>query len=97
MDGKVRKNAELADDQRFDGKRSAQMGKFFHDRRVAAGISIDNASAALNLPDPSVLEDYETGKVQIPLEDVFTLTNYLNIAPEEILAMFNSFFVAREY
>jgi transcriptional regulator with XRE-family HTH domain len=63
---------------------SAQLGKFFRDERLKAGLSSETVSSYLNIPQ-DVLEVYEQGLSTIPLNHIYALSNCLNISPELVV------------
>ncbi len=63
------------------------IAKFFKDHRLSSGLSVDQVAKGLNLDQTKTVESYESGTVAIPLEDIFALTNLLNIPPEDVLAL----------
>lgn len=65
--------------------RLSKLGDFFREQRLAAGVSEDAVMRALELESLDVLRGYESGEISIPLEDVFALTNLLNVSPEEVM------------
>lgn len=58
-------------------KAVAAAGKFLHDARETAGLSIDELAQALKLEDHSVLELAERGKVAIPFEIILRIASLL--------------------
>jgi transcriptional regulator with XRE-family HTH domain len=65
-------------------ERLVRLGDFFKAYRLKSGLSIDEVAQLLDLK-PAVYVGYEEGRQSMPLEDVFALTNLLNIAPEEVM------------
>ncbi len=52
-------------------------GRFLHDARETAGISIDELARAVKLDDRTVLELAESGKVAIPFEIILRIASLL--------------------
>jgi hypothetical protein len=65
-------------------QRGSKIATFFQAHRIAAGLDQAKVALELGLPSVSVLEDFESGKKAIPLDEIFALTNILNIPPEEV-------------
>lgn len=63
------------------------IARFFKARRLASGLTLQQVSEALRLRDPEVVRRYEVGEIGIPLDDIFALTNLLNVPPEEVMAL----------
>lgn len=79
-------NAKRTPAASIDGTaRLAKLGDFFRQQRVAAGLTEDAVVRALELESIETLRGYETGEIAIPLEDIFSLTNLLNVSPEEVM------------
>ena len=78
---------QLAYDSNSEQRRRETIGGFFRARRIVAGLSEIEVTTSLELETPGILVAYETGRTPIPLEDIFALTNLLNIAPEDVLAL----------
>ncbi len=64
-----------------------QIGAFFRERRLASGQSPETIAEILGYPTTAQLMAFEQGMQSFPLDDIFTLTNTLNIAPEDVLAL----------
>jgi hypothetical protein len=75
-----------------DRLRYAKIARLFQSRRIAAGLDQAKAAAELGLPSTALLEDYESGKKAIPLDEIFALTNILNIPPEEVMDLVQELF-----
>ncbi len=67
--------------------RRVQIASFFKDHRLQSGLSVDFVAQELGLPGAGLLQAYEAGTEAIPLDEIFVLTNLLNIAPEDVLAL----------
>lgn len=67
--------------------RRAQIGRFFAERRLQAGLTTADVAKELDLESSDIVEAYETGKVGIPVEDIFAMTNLMNIPPEEVMEL----------
>jgi len=74
-----------------DQERRMRMGRFFQTRRELAGYTIEALAMELGI-EPSILQSYERGSMTIPLDDIFTMTNLLNIPPEDVLTLINDVF-----
>jgi transcriptional regulator with XRE-family HTH domain len=61
------------------------LGQFFRESRINSGLSIEELSGRLGDIDAQTLHSYESSETPIPLEDVYALTNTLNLSPEEVL------------
>ena len=66
--------------------RYARIGDFFKRRRMESGLSLVEVSQDLNI-DQVLLNAYEAGAQPIPLDTVFTLTNLLNVPPEDVMIL----------
>ena len=66
------------------------MGAFFRYKRLAAGISEKQVCHYLGLPSEMTLRSYEAGKASIPLNQMYALSNCLNIAPDEIMDLMHN-------
>lgn len=62
-----------------------RLGAYFHAHRLALGVSEMSVVHALDLCSLETLIRYEAGRAVIPLEDVYALTNLLNLAPEDVM------------
>ena len=69
-----------------DNRRS-QIAIFFRNHRLEAGLSAEVVARDLGLESAALLLAYENGAEAIPLDEVFGLTNLLNIAPEDVLEL----------
>lgn len=67
-------------------RRIARLAMFFKERRFASGLSQGQVALALEL-SPDEFQHFETGQRPIPLDDIFCLTNLLNIPPEDVLSL----------
>ena len=67
--------------------RNGQIGAFFKDRRLESGLSADFVAQELGLPNRELLLAYEDGTEPVPLDEIFVLTNLLNVAPNDVLAL----------
>ena len=68
-------------------KSRAQIADFFRKHRLLSNLSLEQVRESLELDSIVVVSAYENGERSIPLEDLFALTNLLNIPPEEVLAL----------
>jgi transcriptional regulator with XRE-family HTH domain len=74
-------------------ERRIRLGEFFRSHRVSAGLSAETIAQDLELESVSVLSAYESGRISMPLEDVFALTNLLNVAPETVMDLVHSLYM----
>jgi transcriptional regulator with XRE-family HTH domain len=65
-------------------RRDQALGQFFRNRRIEAGLTLDQVSKELEIPTETLLQ-YENGAQTVPCDDIFTLANGLNIPPEDLL------------
>ena len=63
------------------------IGQFFRDYRIAQGLQLERVAKDLGLAHASQLEAYESGAEAIPMDEIFALTNLLNISPSEVLSL----------
>lgn len=68
-----------------------RVGRFFQTRRQLAGYTLEALAMELGI-ETSLLHAYECGSTAIPLDDIFTMTNLLNIPPEDVLTLINDVF-----
>jgi transcriptional regulator with XRE-family HTH domain len=64
-----------------------RIAKFFRDKRLEGGLTIEQTAQSLGFAGTSEILAYESAEVAIPLDEIFTLTNILNIPPEDVLAL----------
>lgn len=62
------------------------LGKFLQRQRLQASKSKQEVASYLNVT-PETLSAYENGTRQIPLQDIYALSNCLNIDPDLILRL----------
>lgn len=72
---------------KLEDTRRYQIAVFFRERRIQAGLTEMQVVRDLGLESVELLREYEAGTTPIPLDDVFTLTNLLNIPPEDVMAL----------
>lgn len=72
---------------KVEDSRRHQIAAFFKERRLQAGLTEAQVVLALGLESVELLHEYEAGTKPISLDDIFTLTNLLNIPPEDVLAL----------
>lgn len=72
--------------------RRREIARFFRKHRLRAGLSIEETARAAEIPDATTLLEYEHAVQPIPLEDIFSLTNVLNIAPDAVLTLVHELF-----
>lgn len=68
-------------------KSRLKFASFFRQHRLDLNMSLEQVRDSLNLKSTEDVIAYESGARPIPLEDMFSLTNLLNIPPEEVLAL----------
>lgn len=76
-----------------ESERRHQIGNFFRMRRLEAGVSAETVAKELELASTDVLMAYETGRVSMPVDDIFALTNLLNIPPEEVMELVHELYL----
>lgn len=64
-----------------------QIGSYFKAKREEALLSIDALSKATHISSELILK-YESGESQFHLEDIFAMSNVLNIDPSDIMELF---------
>jgi hypothetical protein len=62
-----------------------RIGKFFHDYRIQTEMDPEFIVSELGLVSTTQLFEYESGNVQIPLEDLFAMANLYNIQPDVVV------------
>jgi transcriptional regulator with XRE-family HTH domain len=62
-----------------------RIGNFFRDFREQSEMDPEFIVAELGLVSTSRLFEYESGNVQIPLEDLFAMANLYNIPPDVVV------------
>lgn len=72
--------------------RRIEVARFFREHRLRVGLSIEETARAAEIPDATTLLEYEHAIQPIPLEDIFSLTNALNIAPDAVLTLVHELF-----
>ena len=65
-------------------RRAQELGQFFRNRRIEAGLTLNQVSRELEISTQTLLQ-YENGEQTVPCEDIFALANCLNIPPEDLL------------
>lgn len=83
----------LAASPEIEAERRIRIGTFFRDARVQAGLTLEAVSQELELESETVLSDYETGNTSMPVDDIFALTNLLNIPPEDVMALVHELYL----
>ena len=76
----------------FDLERRRNLGGFFRAHRLKNLISEEDMAAALELPVVETIMAYESGRLAMPLEDVYAMTNLLNLAPEDVMALIHGLY-----
>ena len=64
-----------------------QIGSYFKAKREESLLSIDALSKATQISS-DLLMKYESGEAQFHLEDIFAISNVLNIDPSDIMELF---------
>lgn len=64
-----------------------RVAEFFRVHRLSSGQSQQQVVDALGLESLELLQRYESGETPIPLDDIFALTNLLNVPPEDVLGL----------
>lgn len=77
------------------GESSGQIAEFFRRHREAAGLSPEMVAKELGLNSTDELLAYENGTQRIPLDEIFALTNVLNISPEDVLTLIHDVYNQR--
>ncbi|RYZ76108.1 MAG: XRE family transcriptional regulator [Proteobacteria bacterium] len=72
--------------------RRVQIGAFFRERRELAGLEADYVAKELDLESSTILHAYESGRLSIPVDDVFAMTNILNIPPEDVMELIHELY-----
>lgn len=67
-----------------------KIGSFIHKKRKLADVSILDLAQAIGISEEHLIE-IENGHKKVPLQQIYTIANYLNINPEELIRLFNSF------
>ena len=80
-------NKTLTIQPKTDDTRRSQIAAFFKSHRLKSGLTADAVARDLALESVELLLAYESGAEAIPLDEIFALTNLLNIAPEDVLAL----------
>lgn len=78
--------------ERASQRRREAIGAFFRQQRMLAGLSIEETATLLDIEPPGLLNRYESGALSIPLDEIFALTNLLNIAPERVMTLIQNVF-----
>jgi DNA-binding XRE family transcriptional regulator len=68
---------------RSPGEKAAigRAGEFLRATREAAGITVDELGSAVDLSDPTLIEEAEEGKAALPLDLVLRLAGVLGSSP----------------
>jgi predicted transcriptional regulator len=85
-------SAALSDLSPNDQKRVRAIGIYFGDQRQKAQLGLQELAQALSVEVETIIA-YETGAKPIPLDDVFALTNTLNLAPEDVLSLVSDLYI----
>ncbi len=62
-----------------------RIGEFFRENRMKTEMDAEAVVNELGLVSVTQLFEYESGSVQIPLEDLFAMSNLYNIPPDEVV------------
>lgn len=76
----------------LEQQRKVRMGAFFQTHRINAGIGIEVVANALEFDDLDMVRQIESGEKAIPIDDVFVLTNVLNIPPDDVAQLIHDVF-----
>ncbi|HVK62576.1 MAG TPA: hypothetical protein VM432_13545 [Bdellovibrionales bacterium] len=72
---------------------SVEIAAYFRTHRIDSGISITEIAELLNPGDAASAAEHlracEAGTASLSLDEVFTLTNVMNLPPEDVMAIFN--------
>lgn len=77
-------------DVEFERRRS--LGAFFRSHRLENKMSEEEVAEALELASTDIVLGYETGRIAMPLEDVFSMTNLLNVPPEDVMDLIHKLY-----
>ena len=77
-------------------RRRLMISEFFRTKREESGRSREEIAEDIGLESVAALAAYEDGTEPIPLDDIFALTNVLNIAPEDVLSLMHKVLVPKE-
>lgn len=80
------------DESRSRGK---EIGAFFRRRRLETGLSVETVTQELGLPSEDLLLKYENGVESFPLDEIFALTNLLNIPPHDVLVLIDKVYAQK--
>lgn len=81
---------ETSDSLAFQKRR--QLGAFFRAHRLEARLSEADVARALDLETDETVMAYESGRLSMPVEDVYALTNLLNLAPEDVMDLIHGLY-----
>lgn len=73
-------------------ERRKKLGAYFREARLNAGLTESAVVSGVEIESEALLLSYESGRLAMPLEDVYALTNFLNIAPEVIMALIHELY-----
>lgn len=79
--------SQLLPSLELESNRRIEIGTFFRERRELAGLSVEAVAKELDLESSTILVAYESGRLSIPVDDVFAMTNILNIPPEDVMEL----------
>ena len=83
----------LAASPEVEIERRVQIGAFFREARLQAGLSPEVIAKELELDSPETLLAYESGQISMPVDDIFALTNVLNIPPEDVMSLVHELYL----
>jgi transcriptional regulator with XRE-family HTH domain len=83
----------LAASPESEADRRSKIGSFFRARRLSANLSPETVAQELELESATVLLAYESGRASMPVDDIFALTNLLNIPPEDVMELVHELYL----
>lgn len=69
----------------LESEPSRRIGDFLRRSRREQARTPEEVAGYLGI-SPALLEDYESGEVELPLFQIYALANCLNLSPERVLA-----------
>lgn len=89
----LRESPALAASPEIEAERRAKIGAFFREARVRVGLTPEAVAQELELKSSQVVLDYESGQTSMPVDDIFALTNLLNIPPEDVMDLVHELYL----
>ncbi len=83
----------LAASPEVEIERRVQIGTFFRNAREQAGLTPEAVAKELELDSTAILLAYESGRSSMPVDDIFALTNVLNIPPEDVMDLVHELYL----